>query len=299
MHRWRPLLLAALTAFAGCAGPLAGPPGSGLEAASPAVVRAATGVRLGTFEWNVDDAVGRWKAGTLWAWLRVHHVDDILAGFDDAQLNKYSHGSGETEFNAFVADCARRNVQVELLLGTPRWILPSGVYDLESVMHQMSGMHFSALNLDLEPNEVSGVPMRHVIDDLIAVMKQYVAASPWPVYLDVNWIYADSARTGGVCLLCGLQSGGLQNVVLMTYISTPSTVYANDAPILEKYPSLKFWIAQSVEPPSVLPPGDSYWADGFAKFYADMNALNATFGQQPNYQGITIESMQYLESMKH
>ena len=253
----------------------------------------------GTYEWNVDDAVTRWKAGTLWTLLAQKHVNDVLAGFDDAQIAKYGVKPGSSEFNAMIADGTAHGVKFELLLGDPSWIPPSGIPKLEAILKQLHALHFAGLNLDLEPNEVSGTPLKTVLDDLVTSMHAYVTASPWqPVTLDLNYYYADATLTPkGYCLLCKLQTAGVRSIDLMTYIQGPATVAAGVTPLLKTYPAFEFTIGQSVEPPGVLPSSDSYWGLGFTKFYADMTVLDARLHSIKNYNGIVIQSMEYLETM--
>jgi hypothetical protein len=290
------LLVAALPA--GCVQPALPFAAPGARTAAR-LGHAGSSLAYGTYEWNVDDAVTRWRSGTLWTLLNVKHVDDVLAGFDDAQIARYSTRTGSAEVNAMIAQGSKRGVRFELLLGDPSWMAPSGERALERILHELRTVRFAGLNLDLEPNEVAHKPIRSVLEDLVAVMRRYVAVSPWPVTLDVNYIYLDGrVSTGGYCLMCGLQTTGLRRVDLMTYVSNPALVFRLDAPLLRRYPWATFTIAQSVEPPSVLPPGDSYWSDGFRTFYADMRVLDARFSAAKNYGGIAVESMQYLEVMK-
>jgi hypothetical protein len=292
------VLAGTLLSTGGCGGQL---PGLQAGAAVRTVSRplASATLRYGTYEWSVEDLVARWHAGTLWAFLSAKHVDDVLAGFDDAYIAKCSHPKGAAEMNALIADAAQHDVRVELLLGDPSWILPSGVAGLKKILRDVKAVHFAGLDLDLEPNEVEGVPTKTVMLDLVAAMRAYLKASPWPVSLDVNHIYVDAPkRDAGVCLMCDLRDAGLTRVNLMTYISNPREVVAADAPILAHYPSVTFTIAQSVEPPSVLPPYDSYWGDGFAKFYRDMQELDGKLAARKNYGGLVIESAYYLERIK-
>jgi len=260
----------------------------------------AAQLRYGTYEWNADDAIGRWQAGTLWTLLAAKHVDDVLLGFDDAQIAKYSTPRGTAQIDAMISQGRARGVKVELLLGDPSWILPSGYRSLETILRRLQRIDFAGVNLDLEPNEVKGYPLPTVLADLVAAIRRYVAASRWPVTLDVNYIYAQAhaARNGGYCLICGLSSAGLRHVDLMTYIADPAVVVKVDGPLLARYPQMRFAIAQSVEPPSVIPIRDSYWKDGFTRFYAEMEKLDARLQPRKNYDGIVIESMQYLETMR-
>jgi hypothetical protein len=269
-------------------------------AARSAAFAATNSLQYGAFAWDAGDVTARWRAGTLWTLLQSKHVNDILIGFDDEQIARYSTPGGTATFNALIAQAAQHGVRVELLLGDPSWILPSGTGSLESILHDLRGVRFTGLNLDLEPNQVTGHPMHAVLADLVAGMRAYVAASPWPVTLDVNWIYVGNVHglDDGYCLMCGLRTTGLRHIDLMTYISDPATVVAKDRPLLQKYPWMTFTIAQSVEPRTVLPPGDSYWGDGFARFYADMQTLDATLKPTKNYSGIVIEWLKYLETIK-
>ena len=265
---------------------------------APLSTRAST-LAYGTYAWNADDTIGRWKAGTLWQLANALHVNRFMLGFTYADIVKYSRPSATAAMNAMIADGKRHGATFEVLLGDPSWIPPSGIPVFESIMKRLRHNHFAGLNLDLEPNEVTNRPKRTIAVDLAASMKRYVASSPWPVTLDVNWIYMNqgTARTGGYCLPCGLAAAKLQRIALMIYISDPKTVAKIAVPQMRRYNMFTYAIAQSVEPPSVLPPTDSYWSDGFAKFYRDMQQLDAAMRSAPNYSGLDIQSLPYLETM--
>lgn len=256
-------------------------------------------VTYAAYAWNAGDVISRRQAGTLWSFARTLHVKTFMLGFTDADIAKYSRAKGTAQMNALIAEGKRHGVTFELLLGDPGWIPPTGVPLLERILHRLRNVHFAGLNLDLEPNEVKGKSIKIAVMDLVRAMKQYVAKSSWPVTLDANWIYMNNGNrfNGGYCYPCGLELAGVKRVALMVYISNPKTVYAVSAPILKRYPSFTFTIAQSVEPPGVLPKQDSYWHDGFAAFYADMQKLDAALQTQANYAGLDVESLQYLETM--
>lgn len=291
----RTLAAAALFTVAGC--------GLQSTAALPAqgarYAAAFQAVTYAAYAWNAGDVISRWKAGTLWSFAQTLHVKTFMLGFTDADIAKYSRAKGTAQMNAMIAEGKRHGVNFELLLGDPGWIPPSGVPLLERILHRLRHVQFAGLNLDLEPNEVKGVPIKTVVMDLVSAMKHYVAKSSWPVTLDANWIYMNNGNefNGGYCYPCGLESSGVKRIALLVYISNPRTVYAVSAPILKRYPTFTFTIAQSVEPPSVLPKQDSYWHHGYAGFYADMQRLDAKMQSGANYAGLDVESLQYLETM--
>jgi hypothetical protein len=257
-------------------------------------------LRYGTYAWSIEDFVRRYNAGTLWALLDAKHVNIVLAGFDDVYIKKCSTAQGAAAMNAIIAKAQRHGVHVVLLLGDPSWIPPSGVSSLEQILHELRRVKFAGLDLDLEPNELKGVPVVTAFKELVSSMHAYEGASEWPVSIDVNHIYVDDAavKKYSYCLMCGLQSAGVKRANLMTYVSDPQIVVADVVPILAKYPSVSFTISQSVEDTSVLPVWDSYWSDGFSVFYKDMQKLDAALAPRSNYSGITIESLYYLERIK-
>jgi hypothetical protein len=290
----RILAAAALFAVAGC-----GARGAAIPGQSARYAATSQPVTYAAYAWNAGDVTSRWKAGTLWSFAQALHIKTFMLGFTDADIAKYSRAKGTAQMNAMIAEGKRHGVTFELLLGDPGWIPPSGVPLLDRILHRLRNVHFAGLNLDLEPNEVKGMPIKTVVIDLASAMKQYVAKSSWPVALDANWIYMNNGNkfNGGYCYPCGLESAGVKRIALLVYISDAKTVYAVSAPILKRYPSFTFTIAQSVEPPSVLPKQDSYWHDGFAAFYTDMQRLDAKLRTQANYAGLDVESLQYLETI--
>jgi hypothetical protein len=292
----RPLLPLLALLIAGCAGAPGSPAPTLLtaDAVPPAQARPV----FAAFAWNAGDVMNRWKTGTLWRLLEAKKLNGLLLGFTDADIARYSSAQGTATMNRFIAEAGAHGVRVGLLLGDPNWILPAGISSLKRILHRLRHVTFAEVNLDLEPNQVRGLPQRTVFNDLVAAMSAYISASPWPVTLDVNYIYANPAATHGYCLLCRLGSAGLRSIVLMTYVSRPQVVNAVDRPILTRFSHMRFTIGQSVEPPSVLPPQDSYWSDGFARFFLEMQKLNYLLSTHPNDGGITVESLQYLETMQ-
>jgi hypothetical protein len=292
------VLASALLTTSGCMQSRAALPAQADQSALRSTHLAA--LRYGTYAWSIEDVVRRYNAGTLWALLNAKHVNVVLAGFDDAYIRKCSSAPGAATMNAMIAKAQRHGVRVVLLLGDPSWIPPSGVSSLEEILHDLRGVKFAGLDLDLEPNELTGVPVVKAFKELVSSMHAYEGASEWPVSIDVNHIYVDDAavKKYSYCLMCGLESAGVKRVNLMTYVSDPKTVAADVGPILAEYPSVAFTISQSVEPPSVLPVWDSYWSDGFTLFYKDMQRLDAELAPRGNYAGITIESLHYLERIK-
>jgi hypothetical protein len=260
----------------------------------------AAALRYGTYAWSIEDFVRRYSAGTLWALMDAKHVNVVLVGFDDVYIKKCSTARGAAAMNAIISKAQRHGVRVVLLLGDPSWIPPSGVSSLKEILHDLRRVNFAGLDLDLEPNELKGVPVVTAFKELVSSMRAYEAASRWPLSIDVNHIYVDDAavKKYSYCLMCGLQTAGVKRANLMTYVSDPKTVVADVAPILAKYPAVSFTISQSVEDTSVLPVWDSYWSDGFAVFYKDMQNLDAALAPHSNYTCITIESLYYLERIK-
>ena len=109
----------------------------------------ATALRYGTYAWSIEDFVRRYNAGTLWALLDAKHVDVVLAGFDDAYIEKCSTSAGAAAMNAIIAKAQQHGVRVVLLLGDPSWIPPSGVSSLEQILHALRSVNFAGLDLDL------------------------------------------------------------------------------------------------------------------------------------------------------
>lgn len=269
------------------------------SAPSARTAAASATLTYAAYAWQAGDVITRWKAGTLWTFAKALYVDDFMLGFTDADIAKYSRKNGTSEMNGMIAEGKRHGVAFDLLLGDPSWIAPSGVPVLKRILNRLRGVHFHGVNLDLEPNEVRGMPIKTVVTDLVAAMKQYDAVSAWPVTLDANWIYVNNGNkfNGGYCFPCGLQTAGVKHVALLVYVSNPKIVYDIAAPIIKRYPALTFTVGQSVEPPSVLPKRDSYWHDGFGAFYTDMQKLDGRMRVCANYAGLDVQSLQYLETM--
>src|SRR5579862_9207736 len=92
----RALLVALLVMASGCAGASSTLPGapSSLEARA-----GASALTYGVYAWNAQDVFTRWRAGTLWSYLASEHVDDVLLGFTDHDIAKYSKPQGAATIN--------------------------------------------------------------------------------------------------------------------------------------------------------------------------------------------------------
>ena len=174
-------------------------------------------------------------------------------------------------YEAMIAKAQRHGVRV-VCLAVPSWIPPSGVSSLEQILHDLRGVNFAGLDLDLEPNELTGVPVVKAFKELVSSMRAYEGASEWPVSIDVNHIYVDDAavKEYSYCLMCGLESAGVKLVNLMTYVSdprpSPPTSVRSSRNIRRRRSPFR-----RASNPRALPVWDSYWSDGFALFYKDMH----------------------------
>jgi len=114
------------------------------------------------------------------------------------------------------------------------------------------------------------------------------------VGLSVHPRYLDEKRTD-VCLGCSLTNLGLQEIVLMVYVTNPKRVAQISRPILKRYPNLNFSIAQSVEP--ILAPEESYANRNREVFMQQMQKLGENMDLE-NFTGILVQSYKDYLDMK-
>lgn len=170
----------------------------------------------------------------------------IYVGLDGGQVN--SAAQTRRDLQQVVAQSAKQNIQVYLLLGEPLWIEPAHRQGLLDLIKAFAQVPFAGLHLDLEVEQLGWpVPeqrLQHWIDTLAAAKR----ASPWPLEISSHHRWFGAETPAKICVPCGVGNAGVQGVSLMIYTtnSDRSTLLAADA--ARAWPKLRIRLAQSVEP---------------------------------------------------
>jgi len=177
--------------------------------------------------------------------LRAAGFGRILVSLDARQMARAL--ADPEPLAAAVRATQRRGLQVALLLGDPSWIEASHRDELLAILRALKAVPFDALHLDLEPQQID----RHATAEpklfaaLVATLQAVVATSQWPV--ELSTLPRD----------LGVQVDGLSFAeilerlqiapTLMVYVADPERAVAIVAPILKRYPQLRFRVALSLE----------------------------------------------------
>ncbi len=202
-----------------------------------------------------------------------------------------------TALRQWMATARQQGRPVELLLGDAGWLKPGGGDALLKVITAVVAYGFDGIHLDLEPDQLpEGKTARApLLEALAARVREVREATRLPVGVSLHW--RDASPDAAICLLCELEKAGASEVTLMIYSSKPEAVAARALPILKAHPRLRFSIAQSVEPASVLGKDESYASVGRRKFRQQMQQLDAQMKTQGNYAGLAVQAWDDYQKM--
>lgn len=246
-----------------------------------------------------------WKAAPILA----GQGQTVLAGvppraalwlsFSAEEINQLAavQGKPAVALRQWLAAARKQGRQVHLLLGDAGWLKPGGGDSLLKVISPLMAYGFDGIHLDLEPDQLPEAKKSRapLLDAMAARVQEVREATRLPVGVSLHW--RDAAPDAVTCLLCKLEKAGVSEVTLMIYSSKPESVAARALPILKANPRLRFSIAQSVEPASVLSKEESYASSGRQKFQQQMQQLDAQLQTQRNYAGIAVQAWDDYQKM--
>ncbi|HEX6592136.1 MAG TPA: hypothetical protein VF050_09060 [Moraxellaceae bacterium] len=274
--------------------------GAGMVVATAAGAAAATGTRPWRFY--------VWKATPVLAgqgqalFSSMPPGTQIWLSFSASEVTQLAAADGKPAraFRQWMTEARKQRRPVHLLLGDPGWLKAGGRESLLAAISKVVAYGFDGIHLDLEPDQLPEARQAQARAPLLKAMADRVRevseATQLPVGVSLHW--RDARADAPVCLLCLLRDAGVSEVTLMVYSSNPVAVAERVLPVLKAYPRLKFSVAQSVEPASVLSAQESYAAQGRARFLKSMQQLNAALSTQPNFSGIAVQSWEDYQRMK-
>ncbi len=223
-----------------CAGPAAGPQGVSVRAES----------RRTLYLWRAAD----WLADATtvtgdreFRRLRGAGISRLLVSLSSTELQQAM--SDPTRLSGAVRASHERGMQIGLLLGDPSWIMAAHRDELLKIVQGLAGVAFDSLHLDLEPEQLDPdhgtIAASSVLASLVATLQAVAAVSPWPIELSIHPRNLD----------LGVESNTLASALLrlrieptlMVYVANPQRVLEIAAPLLRRYPQLRFRVAVSLE----------------------------------------------------
>jgi hypothetical protein len=236
--------------------------------------------------WLADAATD--AADAEFARLRAAGLSRLLISLDAGQVRDAI--DDPAPLAAAVRRTQERGFTVELLLGDPGWILPRERGALLAIIERLKSVPFDALHLDLEPGQLDTLQdtaqrtHTELLAALAATLEAAAAASPWPLEL--------SMRPRDLDVQLGEETFGavLRRLrvapTLMVYVANPERAVAIAAPLLRRYPDLRFSVALSIE--KSLGPDESLWALPNAERRRRIESIEGQLAAD-NFAGITLQ----------
>ena len=244
------------------------------------------------YVWNYDKFISHPK---IWKHSQAMQINRVLLSLNAEQIT--SVASNPQFLNNFINDAHRYGIKVELLLGDPNWILPNERLKLIEIIKQLGGVNFAGLHLDIEPDQLDDKLVdKKRLEELIETIHLAKIVSPWPVGISVHPRYLENESASALCVICKFQQIGISEIAVMYYSLNIQNIVTALKLAMNKYPGLKFSLAQSLE--RDLGPENSY-AHKPKQFYKNaMQQLQSQL-QASNYGGLIIQSWQDWEAYHH
>lgn len=250
----------------------------------------------GVYLWDSRDVLGNDLARLgLWDGLRARGLSRVLISLDGEQIDALRRPFHAALLAGFIEDAQAREIEVELLLGEPTWMLSSHRQEMLDVIARLERFRFDGLHLDLEPGMIDpdDVPRAEVLAQLAHTVGATLEASPWPVSLSMH--FRDLDPDQGYCLGCVLSDLPIREVTLMIYVSNPVRVAEIANKVAARYPRLMFSVAQSIEPE--LPLEESHAHRGARELDRRLARLDALLDRS-QFNGIVVQSWSNWEDLK-
>jgi hypothetical protein len=184
--------------------------------------------------------------------LRRAGMTELMVGLSGPQVK--AGAATQRQLKELIDRAHRLGFRVQLLLGDPEWILPSGRPGLLALIRRYRTLPFDGLHLDLEVEQLGWPVPPQRLRDWIATLQAAAQVSPWPVNLSSHPRWFETRDTSHPCVPCAIRPS--QTVSLMIYTRNPQRSAARATAIARRWPRLRFRLAQSVE--AGLEPGLSW-----------------------------------------
>ncbi len=215
-------------------------------------------VCFGVYLWESQNLIGNIEPKSdFWRIITENRICRILLSLNNKQINDLDIPNNRKKLLDLFDLAELKNIEIELLLGEPRWILPAYRQNLLEIIRRLESFPFYALHLDLEPDQLDRklYEKAYLLEQLVETLRGALKESPWPIKISIHPRYMDK-KNSEFYIGTKLEKLGINEVTLMIYISNPARTMELAAPIINSNPGLTFSIAQSVEPG--LNPEESY-----------------------------------------
>lgn len=216
---------------------------------------AAPGWRQGVYLWDSQRLLQPASGRTELRELRLAGMQRIYLGLTAAQVADMALLRERLQASLAAAHAA--GLEVALLLGDPTWLQPGERQGLLELIGQLQGLPFDALHLDLEVEQLGWPVPDSRLQDWLDTLTAVASLNPWPLELSSHPRWFAAPLAGQTCVPCGLPARGVQQVSLMIYTRNAERSAAQIEQIAQRWPALRFRLAQSAEPQLAV---DESWA---------------------------------------
>lgn len=175
--------------------------------------------------------------------LRRAGMTELMVGLSGPQVK--AGAVTQRQLKELIDRAHRLGFRVQLLLGDPEWIRPSGRPGLLALIRRYETLPFDGLHLDLEVEQLGWPIPTQRLRDWIATLQAAAKVSPWPVNLSSHPRWFETSDTSNPCVPCAIRPS--QSVSLMIYTRNPQRSAARATAIARRWPRLRLRLAQSVE----------------------------------------------------
>jgi hypothetical protein len=247
--------------------------------------RADRSHRLGWYAWHLFERLS--AAGAARVLATLPPASRILMSMTRAELDSVKPDGAERQLlRAFLDAAHTAGIEVELLLGEPRWALPEHHADLLAIVADLQGLPFAGVHLDIERAQLPAAQRAQWAQGITALMRRIKEISRRPLSLSIHH------RDATPALLSAFRANGADEVTVMYFNTRASTVGAVLVRLMKEHPQLRFSLAQSVEPQ--LPPGESHARSDPTQTIETLTALSHTLAAQPNFSGVVVQSLDHF-----
>ena len=206
----------------------------------------------GTYIWDSTSLLDPQQREGELRELRRAGMTELMVGLSGSQVK--AGAVTQRQLKELIDRAHRLGFRVQLLLGDPEWILPSGRQGLLALIRLYRNLPFDGLHLDLEVEQLGWPVPPQRLRDWISTLEAAAQVSPWPVNLSSHPRWFETTDTKSPCIPCAIRPS--QQVSLMIYTRNPQRSAARGLAVARRWPKLRLRLAQSVE--AGLEPGLSW-----------------------------------------
>jgi hypothetical protein len=202
----------------------------------------------GTYIWDSQTLLEPEQRQHALNQLQAQGMKELLVGLTGTQVKQGL--KTETALRELVQAAKARQLKVSLLLGDPSWIEPEGRQELIALIKRYQSVPFNGLHLDLEVEQLGWPVPTQRLQQWVHTLKEAKQASPWPVSISSHprWFERSCNERDANSQVCIPRLlSGIHSVSLMMYQRNPKRITQRSLAIANRWPQLRFRLAQSVE----------------------------------------------------